>query len=325
VSAVQSEALLAPCRQLLDDRYFWEHQDQGLALFASPSSFRYYRLPFTPEEITRLHTRFYLKPILPLLTADSRFQLLALSQNHVRFFEGSRTEFHPKPIPRMPENFAAAFAESEFQNQLQLHTAVAGGDRSVVYHGTGEGRDDFKKRLLDFFRRIDQAVYDAVRDNPAPLVLAAVDYYLPIYQEATCNPHLLKHYIPGSPERLSDTDLHQRAWSIVDAHLRESQQRTLDRARELAATSRCSTSSVQIARAALEGRVDTLLAARGLQQWAAIDHTHARFDLHSDQQPGDEDLLDFAAIQTLLHRGTVHLVEPDLIPHHAPAIALLRY
>jgi hypothetical protein len=225
----------------------------------------------------------------------------------------------------MPENFAAAFPESEFQNQLQFHTAAAGGDRSVVYHGTGEGRDDFKQRLLDFFRRVDQALHDAFRDNPAPLVIAAVDYYLPIFQEATRNLHLLKQSISGSPERLSDTELHQRAWSIVEAHLRETEQHTLDRAKELAGTNRCSTASVQIARAALEGRVDTLIAARGLQQWAAIDHAHARFDLHTEQQPGDEDLLDFAAVQTLLHRGSVHLVNPDLIPHQAPAAALLRY
>ena len=40
---------------------------------------------------------------------------------------------------------------------------------------------------------------------------------------------------------------------------------------------------------------------------------------------GDEDLLEFAAIQTLLNRGTVYVVEPEKMPDIESLAAVLRY
>jgi len=47
--------------------------------------------------------------------------------------------------------------------------------------------------------------------------------------------------------------------------------------------------------------------------------------LHKTAKPDDEDLLDFAAIQTFLHGGTVYAVEPEKVPDDAPLAAVFRY
>jgi hypothetical protein len=47
--------------------------------------------------------------------------------------------------------------------------------------------------------------------------------------------------------------------------------------------------------------------------------------LHDKEQPGDADLLDFAAIQTFLQGGSVYAVKPDQIPDKAPLAAVFRY
>jgi hypothetical protein len=321
----QRQDFLGPCRTLLEDRFFWEHQDHGLALFLAPQHFHYFRLPYAPEETTLLLDRFYLNPLLPLVTDDGRFYLLALAQKSVRFYEGSRSALRLLEVSDLPDSLETACPDMEFQNQLQMHTATAGGGRTVVYHGSGEGRDELKKRLLEFFRRVDHALQNTLRDHPAPLLLAAVDYYFPIYHEAAHNPHLLPECLPGSPEHLTHTELHQRAWPIVEPYLHAKVQAALQRARELVGTARTSTDPVHIAMAACEGRLDTLITGRGRRQWAAIDCSQARFELHADRQPGDEDLLDYATFQTLLHRGQVYVVDPNHIPRLAPAIALFRY
>jgi hypothetical protein len=323
--AAKREELLIPCRTLLEDRFFWEHQDQGLALFATPHHFQYFRLPYAPEEATLVLHRFYLRPLLPLVTGDGLFYLLALTQKSVRLFEGSRSGLRLLTVPNLPGSLAETFPDTEFENQLQMHSANAGGGRSVVYHGGGEGRDELKKRLLEFFRRVDHAIQNVLRDHPAPLLLAAVDYYLPIYHEAARNPHLLSVTLPGSPEHLPEIELHQRAWTVVEPHLRAAEQHALERAREWAGTNRAFTDPVQIATAAREGRVEILIAARGRQQWAAVDESQARFELHAQAQPGDEDLVDYATVQTLLHGGQIFVVDPEQIPDSAPAVALLRY
>jgi hypothetical protein len=47
--------------------------------------------------------------------------------------------------------------------------------------------------------------------------------------------------------------------------------------------------------------------------------------LHEAAEPGDEDLLDFAAIHTLLNDGTVYAVEPEKMPDESSWAAVFRY
>jgi hypothetical protein len=46
---------------------------------------------------------------------------------------------------------------------------------------------------------------------------------------------------------------------------------------------------------------------------------------HESPEPGDEDLLDFTAIQTLIKGGTVFAVSPEEVPDQTLVAAVLRY
>ncbi len=47
--------------------------------------------------------------------------------------------------------------------------------------------------------------------------------------------------------------------------------------------------------------------------------------IHSEPQPGDEDLMDLAALHTLLNGGTVYAVMPEQVPGDTAVAAILRY
>ena len=47
--------------------------------------------------------------------------------------------------------------------------------------------------------------------------------------------------------------------------------------------------------------------------------------LEPEPAPGDEDLLDLAAIQTILNGGTVYVVEPEQVPGQTLLAAVFRY
>ncbi len=81
--------LLQPAQEL-DQYEFWQHQSDGLAIFISQDMFSYYCLPLNFEELVVVTDRFHLKPLLSLLTGDGQFHILALSQNQVRLFQGTR-------------------------------------------------------------------------------------------------------------------------------------------------------------------------------------------------------------------------------------------
>lgn len=81
LGADKPDSLLEPAYRLLDDRPFWRDQSDGLALFVGEGLFKPYRLPLRFDELVSVTDRFHIKPILPLLTGDGRFYLLALSRN----------------------------------------------------------------------------------------------------------------------------------------------------------------------------------------------------------------------------------------------------
>ncbi len=43
------------------------------------------------------------------------------------------------------------------------------------------------------------------------------------------------------------------------------------------------------------------------------------------EEPGDEDLLDLAAVKTFLNSGNIYAVEPEKVPGGEPFAAVFRY
>jgi hypothetical protein len=81
----------------------------------------------------------------------------------------------------------------------------------------------------------------------------------------------------------------------------------------------------EVVPAAYHGRVETLFIAVGFQQWGTFDPATNTVQVHEEAEPSDEDLLDFAAAQTLLNSGTVYAIEPEKVPDETLLAAVFRY
>ena len=65
--------------------------------------------------------------------------------------------------------------------------------------------------------------------------------------------------------------------------------------------------------------------ALGLQEWGFYDAPRNELQNFPDARLGAEDLLDAAAIQTLLKGGAVFSVEPEDVPDGPPITAVFHY
>ena len=205
---LQVQELLEPVQHLLADHDFWQHQSHGLALFLAADIFRVYRLPLVFEELLVVNQRFHLKPLLPLLSGDGRFFILALSQNQVRFLECTRYSVREVELPsNVPKSRAEALKYDDFERQLQFHTRTppvaspGSGERGAMFHGQGVGIDDAKERILEYFQQVDHGLHEVLRNEHAPLVLAGVEYLLPIYKEAATYAHVVEGRRHGQSRR----------------------------------------------------------------------------------------------------------------------------
>lgn len=325
--ASELKNILTPARDLELDPVFWRHQSDGLALFLSAKEFRYYRLPVAFSETVVVATRFHLKPLFPLFFSGGRFFLLTLSQNEVQLFECTQHQIDEVSLANAPTSLAEALKYDEPESQLQFHTGTAGGRgrRAAMFHGQGVGTDDNKDRILRFFQQLDKGLHEILHNEHAPLVLAGVDYLLPIYQEANSYCFLVNDGVIGNPEGRSLNTLHQQAWAIMQPLFQRTQAEARAEFQQLSGTERASASLKAIVPAAYQGRVDALFAAVGVQQWGTFHPDDHTVTLYDEMGPGHEDLLDFAALHTFINGGAVYATSPEQVPADAPLAAVFRY
>jgi Bacterial archaeo-eukaryotic release factor family 3 len=319
--------LLAPGRELLGLGRFWSYQSDGLALFLAPGWSRIFRLPQEFPPLVAVAGRFQVKPLLALLAADHRFYVLALSQNEVRLLEGSRQGVQQVELEHVPQDLRETLKYDDLEKELLLHITGRGGPGArAVFHGHGTGGEVDKVLIERFLRGVDDGLWEILRSESAPLVLAGVDYEQAMFRQVTRYPHVLGEGIGGNPERLRLGELHERAWAIVEPVFARARQQAAQRYQEAAGRGRGAASGVtEVVRAALQGRVDTLFVPVGEQRWGTADMGTFEVAVHDQPRPGDEDVLDRAAAQTLLTSGTVFAVPAQEVPGPGPAAALLRY
>jgi len=284
------------------------------------------------QELVVAADRFHLKPLLPLLTGDGTFYILTLSQKLVRFLEGSRYSVREIEIEGLPQSMdeALQYDETAQDGQFRISTSKGGTNNSFQqagsFHGQGApDRDDITADLGQYFHLIDKALHEFLHDKTGPLVLVGVEYLIPIYREANTYQHLLEAAIPHSTDLLKPEELHQQVWPLVEPYFDQAQTAAIEHYRELSNTGKTTTDLQEAIPAAYYGRVDQLFVAVGVQQWGNFDPQEMKLQLHPDLEPGDEDLLNSAAIQTILNGGTVYALNPDQVPDAAPLAAVLRY
>lgn len=321
-------ALLEPARKLHADSAFWWHQSDGLAVFLAEDLVRSYRVPLNLDELATVADRFHVKPLLPLFTGDGRFYVLAISQNAVRLLQGTRHSVDEVEVPDMPASLADALGIDEKEGvQVRSGGAYSKAEGGGIFHGHDVTPQE-KAHIRQFFHRVDERLRPALSGERAPLVLAAVDFLFPIYEDANGYGYLVTDEgIEGNPEELSNQALHQGAWAIVAPLFKQAQAEAAAEYAQLAGSGdvRASNQPGEVVAAAYHGRVKTLFVPVGVQQWGRFDPETGAVALHADAERDDEDLLDFAAIHTLVNNGAVYAVPPDQVPGGALIAAVFRY
>ncbi|HJU04330.1 MAG TPA: hypothetical protein VJ692_04195 [Nitrospiraceae bacterium] len=322
----EAKDLLKSPEALLDDAAFWRHQSDGLAMFLATGFFRTYRLPVTFDELVVVTDRFHVKPLLPFFTQDTRFYVLALSHNGRRLLQCTRQTVGEIDLPDAPERMTETPGYARPETQLQLQAiAPPGQSGSGIVHGHGSSTDASSEDLLRYFRHIDRSLMTVLKDEQAPLVLAAVEYLLPLYRQVNSYPRLLEAGLTGNPEGLRDDELQSRGWALIQPIFQEGRQQAAAQLQEAVNKGRGSDKLMEIVPAAAQGRVSILFVPVGVQQWGNFDRDTHAIRLHQDAEPGDEDLLNLAASQTILHGGQVYAVPPDAMPTDGALSAVYRY
>ncbi len=322
-------------RELLDSLQSWdaiapegEPQGKSIGVFRSPETCSVTWLLEEVGERAVIGPHFYVRPLLSQLTHPETFYLLALSQKNVRLLRCTSRTSEEVPLPQgIPVSFDA-FMNSVKRDHNDRNSGSTGP--SSGHNKTGalapmgadkEAKDEF---LSHFFRQIDRGINELLRNNSEPLVLAAVEYELPIYQEINSYPQLAAESVQGAPNGLKAGEMHARA---IDA-LNKCYEHKVDEA--LAEWNHrvgggASSRLKDVVTAAHDGRILTLLVSDSQELTGIFDDTTHTVKGRETGGPQDEDLINDAAVQTVLHAGKVLVAPHHKMPNGAPMAAIFRF
>lgn len=304
----EAAPLLAPAWALTEQWEFWQNQADGLAVFVAPGVFRTFRLPLAlPDEVAvGEHPR--LRPLADFLSDAGSFYVLALSENAVRLLEGTRASIGELDLGDLVTAADDLPSDRDHQAHLQHSSQSRGGTR-VGFHGHGADGSVDEASDERFFRQVAAGVDRVIGRTVAhPLVLATVEGNQSTYRRVSDHRGLLDDFLPGSPDRLTAEQLHERAWPLVEAATQASVAALDERYGAMAGTGLAGADIAEVAAAAAEGRVDTLLLAPA----SAPDGQANLID----------DPVDAAIVATLRTGGEIAVVDDA----DAPAVrAIYRY
>lgn len=326
------QELLRPAENLLDDEDFWQHQSDGLAVFLASDFTRIYRLPSKFDELMVIADNFQIKPLLPLMVENGQFFILALSLNEIRLFLGTRDTVNEVDLPDVPKSMQEALWMDDPEKHLDFHTGTknptTSADRPAAFHGQGVQADEQdKENILRYFKLVDNGLSDLLDGITIPMVLAGVDYLLPLYHEANSYPNLLEEGLEGNPEELDGRELQKSAWQLVEPIFQEEQKQAMAQFEQLQGqqNERASDDLKTVVKAAHYGQVETLFVPVGIRKWGSYDPQQNKITVDTKSDAENEDLLDYAAMQTISNSGQVYALQPEKIPGGGELAAIFRY
>ncbi|TWU27660.1 baeRF7 domain-containing protein [Bythopirellula polymerisocia] len=304
-----------------DDDDWWQHQSDGLAIFLDGKEIRRWRIPENVPTICFCSDKFHVRPLCRLQQNDGRFYLLAVSQNELRMFLGTKSSVNEVPDADLPENLRSALNIDEYQKSLQAHSTSRGGD--AMFHGHGGSDPDVKKQdeIKQFFHHINDSLNAFFGTERVPLVFAGVEYLFPIFQDTCDYNALVDEPVRGNPDDLSGEQLHEKAWPLVEKLFDAHRQELLEQFGTAVSQQSGSDDLDVVLPAAEQGQVKTLLTVEDEQRWTSKSSESS--DAFTNRVSTGEDKINSAVVATLRNGGDVYSVKKNQLDK--PIAAIFRF
>lgn len=320
------EATLQPGFDLQQDDAFWRRQQLGLGVFIAQDHFRYIQLPYSVDKQCYINHSFYTSPLLPLLTNNEQFYVLEITKKKIHFYEADAFGMREIDVPGMPDGIDDVVHFEEKDDMKLFRTQSAGHGHGANYHGIGAGKPDEKENISMYLDEVDETLWKEVLSTKhVPLLLVAVNYIIPLFKQRTRYRHIVDATITGNFDRESVNALYQKAKEAMRPYFEQKRVQAVDRYCNNIGNGLTSSVLDDVIPACYYSRADMLFVQKDAQLWGTFNEQDNKLALHGSEQPGDECLINAAAVKAVETGAEVFILEKDQMPADSPMAALMRY
>jgi hypothetical protein len=326
LKAPEIEQLLKPGIDLYKNEVFWNNQQEGLAVFLAKGFVKVVQIPFKVAEKTLLNNTFFISPLLPAVVKNEEFYLLVLSKHDAKFYQGNEYGLQRMEVKGLPNGMDDVIHFEEKENQDLFRRGSGGGDRSASFHGQAEGQLDDKANIAIYFQEVDRTLFtEVLHDKNKPLLLAGVEYLIPIYKGISKYKYITEVAITGNKEYEDNNALFQQAKTLLAPYFEQQTKAALKNYYNQIATANTSSMAEKIIPASYFAQVSDLFICKDTNLWGRFDEENNKVEIHEQKQAGDECLLNKAAAKTYINGGNVYLLDRAQMPKESIIAAIFRF
>jgi hypothetical protein len=324
VSQTTIEKLLKPGFELMRDDEFWLNLSPGLALFIAEDYFKFIKMPVATENDVVCESTFFVSPLIPIIASPEYYYLLVISKQRIKLFRGNKFELEFISVPELPSDISQVTGTQEKSSSL-WRTGGRGGKGGANFHGAG-GEFDHKTDIAAYFEAVDDILFKKILNKEnAPLLLAGVEYEIPIYRSVCDYHNVWNEALTGNYEHHAASALHEEAKEVMAPYFNERKNKAKELFANKIATALTASMPEMVIPASYYGKVSHLFVRKGAHVWGTFDEMKNELIIHQQEESNSEDLIDNAVEKTFLNGGEVFLVDAEEMPSDGEIAAVFRY
>ncbi len=324
----QSEitSIMKPLNSIAEDNTFWNYTNDGLAILASKDKCIVYKLERPVEELAIVADSFHIKPLIRVFQSADRFYLLGLNRKEFKLYEGTRYGVNEVKFDEdTPTTITEVLGDKLTESYLNPGS-YGGVGGQPMFHGHGGRKDEIDIDTERFFRYVDRFVLENFsRPTGLPLMLVTLDEYHSLFKEISHNPLLMENGVKSAYDTFSLENLRDEAWKVMEPFYLDKTKKLVERYEFERSKFFGSDDVAQVARAATQNRVDTLLIESDKVIAGKINKETGRLEEAPLDDPTTDDVLDDLVELVFKSKGNVVLLPKERMPSTTGLAAIYRY
>lgn len=297
----------------------------GLLVYATLDEIYYTHTAIPVDNTVTAGHLPYLLPVIANYQFSHNYHLLVLNQNEISLYQGRGRELEKIEFPEddAPKTLEDALGTEKVGGQLTHGTyGSRGTDGPHSFHGHNETSSEKEIDRVNYFRVVDKYIYENYsRVEKIPLILYATPDNQAVFRDLTDNQYLLEEGIEKDGSQATIKELEEATFEFDQKLVRQEKEELFELFDETAPNYLIENDPAQLARAVVEGRIETLVVNESKD-------AKGRINDDGTYEEDEDDYYRHLVTRALQSKADVYVVMDDFFEEDRPdftAVARLRY
>ncbi len=320
------ETIMKPLYELEEDKEFWNHTSDGMAIFANSDKCIVYKFAAPVNKFAVVANSFHIKPLIKVFQSTENYHLLGLTRENFFLYKGNRYSVEEIEIDKDTPRTSNEVLGFQSTDPHLSYASYGGTGGPAMYHGHGDVQQEIDKDTEKYFRYVDSYVFDNYSKTlKLPLILVGLKEHHSEFESISNNPYLIKEGIDQSIDSLDLKEIQKEAQEVIESINSVKIQEMTESFKNAEANSLGSSDLEKVVKAAFESIVETLLIEEAKIVPGKIDSKIGEVNYGDINSPDYDDVLDDLAELVLSNGGAVLVLAKDDMPCETGVAAIYRY